>query len=217
MLWGLEDLQIACGLAFVVPLLIVPFAAYGLGHAVFQLQQTQRALFRLAHTDDLTGLSNRRAFLVQGNHILASGWMNKEPTALILLDVNNFKQINDTLGHVAGDGALRYIAETLRGYTQPDDFIARLGGDEFVVLCQRATRQAVENLIEQIRHHLAHFPYHYDGAATPLSVSIGSSDTTEARTLEELLKISDMALYARKTQHHQQTANETKGKEEQEK
>lgn len=200
-LLGTTDVELTYSVAFMVPLLTTPPTIYLFAKALYQLQQAQHKLTQLAYTDELTALANRRHFFTQGSHILTT----EQSTALLLLDVNNFKPINDVWGHAAGDDALRLIAHVLRNFAEPGDLIARLGGDEFALLRPNATRQEMVKLSVQLRQQLIQAPYEYKGAVLPLTISTGASDTTQAATIEALLHISDIALYAAKVEHHRQT------------
>lgn len=193
------------GLALVIPIVTSLPAIYFLIRAVYQLQQTHRHLVQLAYTDELTALANRRNFFIQGRRLLKIGQANERAAALLLLDVNHFKPINDTWGHAAGDDALRTIAKALTTLARSDDLVARLGGDEFALLRLNTTRHELTLLAAQLRQQLSQAPCEYNGVVLPLTISIGMSDTTQAASIEALLHISDMALYAAKEEHHRQT------------
>lgn len=193
------------GLALVIPIVTSLPAIYFLIRTVYQLQQTHRHLAQLAYTDELTGLANRRNFFIQGRRHLKLGEASEQPSALLLVDVNNFKPINDTWGHAAGDDALRTIAKALTTLVRSDDLVARLGGDEFALLRRNTTRHELADLAAQFRQQLSQAPCEYNGVVLPLTISIGMSDTTQAASIEALLHISDMALYAAKEEHYRQT------------
>lgn len=202
---GATPTSLSYGLALAIPIVTSLPAIYFLMRAVYQLQQTHRHLVELAYTDELTALANRRNFFVQGRRLLKIGQASRQTAALLLLDVNNFKPINDTWGHAAGDDALRAIAKALTTFAQADDVVARLGGDEFALLRRNTTRHELALLAAQVRQQLSQAPCEYNGAVLPLTISIGMSDTTQAASIEALLHISDMALYAAKEEHHRQT------------
>lgn len=204
-LLGTTDVELTYSIAFIVPLLTTPPTIYLFAQAVYQLQQAQHKLTQLAYTDELTALANRRHFFAQGNHLLTTAQTTAQTTALLLLDVNNFKPINDAWGHAAGDDALRLIAHVLRNFAEPGDLIARLGGDEFALLRPNATRKEMVKLSVQLRQQLIQTPYEHNDAVLPMTISTGASDTTQATTIEALLHISDMALYAAKVEHYRQT------------
>lgn len=191
-------------LAFVVPLVTALPTSYLLVQVIYQLQQTHHKLLQLAYTDELTALANRRNFFAQGERMVKVAQASGKAAALLLFDVNDFKPINDTWGHAAGDEALRSIAGVLKHFARPEDLIARLGGDEFALLRANTTRKELATLVAQIRQQLTQVPYEYNGAILPLTISMGMSDTSQAASLEALLHIGDMALYAAKVEHHGQ-------------
>ena len=121
-----------------VPALVTLIAAgWRLVLALREAQGAAEAL-RLSRTDELTGLPNRRAVLQD----LQAGLLDGRPLALMLLDLDGFKDINDSLGHAAGDAVLEAAADRMRRFVRPDLTVARLGGDEFAVLVRRATRSS---------------------------------------------------------------------------
>lgn len=208
-LLGTTDVELTYSIALIVPLVTAPPTIYWFAQALYQLQQAQHKLMQLAYTDELTALANRRSFFAQGDHLVKAVRASGKAAALLLFDVNNFKPINDTWGHAAGDDALRSIAGVLKHFAQPGDLIARLGGDEFALLRPNATRKELATLSTEIRQQLVQVPYEYNGAVLPLTLSTGMSDTTQAISLEALLHISDMALYAAKVEHHSQISQLT--------
>jgi diguanylate cyclase (GGDEF)-like protein len=152
-------------------------------------------LERQATSDSLTGSANRRAFDAElGRAVTAAG--THDPLALIMIDVDHFKTINDTWGHAAGDRALRVVADALRAATDGrDNMVARLGGDEFAVLL-RAGPYAAFRFAELARTHVdAH-----DGLPSgPPSLSIGIAVTPDhAGSADELQRVADAALYQAK-------------------
>lgn len=189
-----------------VPVVIVAPVIYLLARAVYQLKQTQQELWRLVQTDELTGLLNRRAFFARGHAALSATSETKTSpgAALLLFDADEFKQINDSLGHLAGDEALRYLADTIRLYAAATDVVARLGGDEFAVLRPNATSAELVDLADQIGKQLATCPYEYGQEARFLRMSAGIADTKELKSFDALLLAADLALYAAKEKYQAQ-------------
>jgi len=160
---------------------------------------------RLAITDELTGLYNRRGFLRGVEEALAAG--GRRTRAILLLDLDRFKEVNDGLGHQIGDQLLAALAPRLAGALGPDDLLARLGGDEFAVLTSysddgRSLDRLADGLLAAVRK-----PLPIGGIAVPTDVSIGlaveadapSGGTVGERTLE-LLRCADTAMYRAKTE-----------------
>ncbi|MFN2646507.1 MAG: diguanylate cyclase, partial [Burkholderiales bacterium] len=107
-----------------------------LRYAAIQLQHDARRLEFLAHHDTLTGLPNRAMFSERAREAVAHARRHQKTSALLFIDLDNFKTVNDTLGHEVGDSLLKIISSRLRASVRGDDFVARIGGDEFCVLLQ---------------------------------------------------------------------------------
>ena len=167
---------------------------------VTEQKDAEARISRLAHFDSLTDLPNRVMFHDIVSRILG-GLGKVNGTAALFVDLDEFKQVNDTLGHPAGDALLKLVAERLRQITREGDLIARLGGDEFVVVRSPLSdpRQA-GSLAQRIVDELSR-PYDIDGHAVVIGASVGiavaPSDGTDADTL---LKNADMALYQAKAE-----------------
>jgi diguanylate cyclase (GGDEF)-like protein len=155
-----------------------------------------------SRTDELTGLANRRALLEQAHRVVASATPER-PAALLLLDLDGFKEINDSLGHSAGDDLLRQVGPRLRSALRSDDVLARLGGDEFAVLMPAAEPAEGRALAERLGE-LLHAPFTVAGVRLHVGVSIGVATTPEpATTVQELLHCADVAMYiAKRAREH---------------
>jgi diguanylate cyclase (GGDEF)-like protein len=150
-----------------------------------------------ARTDELTGLANRRALLQQGERVLAVATARR-PAALLLLDLDGFKEVNDSLGHHAGDQLLRQIGPRLQPALHPGDVLARLGGDEFAVLIPEAGLDEAQGQAERLRE-LVLAPFTVEGVRLHVGVSIGvATAPVPAATVIELLRCADVAMYAAK-------------------
>jgi diguanylate cyclase (GGDEF)-like protein len=117
---------------------------------VIELQALLDQQTHLAQTDPLTGLANRRVFFSAAAREIARQTRNDRPIAILYMDLDGFKQLNDEYGHAEGDALLTRFAEHLQGATRTSDVVARLGGDEFAILLPEADREAVEALAERI-------------------------------------------------------------------
>ncbi len=162
------------------------------------VEQESRIRF-LAHHDDLTGLQNRFAFRDQIAKALRTADGTRAPLALLFLDLDRFKDVNDTLGHPVGDLLLRMVAERLAGCVRNTDCVARLGGDEFAVLCvgQAQAREA-ETLTARIIDVLSQ-PYVIEGRTIIASTSVGIAiPESPGADPDILLKQADLALYQAK-------------------
>ena len=155
---------------------------------------------RQSRTDELTGLDNRRALLERAQRIVAAATASR-PAALLLLDLDGFKEVNDSLGHSAGDDLLRQVGPRLRVALRTDDVLARLGGDEFAVLLPDADGAEAKVLAERLRQLLLQ-PFTVAGVRLHVGVSVGVSTTpVPASNVEELLHSADVAMYLAKTGH----------------
>ncbi|MGY1747140.1 putative bifunctional diguanylate cyclase/phosphodiesterase [Blastococcus sp. SYSU D00695] len=151
-----------------------------------------------SRTDELTGLPNRRALIEEAQRIVTVARPDR-PAAFLLLDLDGFKEVNDSLGHSAGDELLRLVGPRLAGSLRSDDVLARLGGDEFAVLLPRTGAQEAQALAERLRELLLE-PFTVEGVRLHVGVSIGVSTTpVPASTVEELLHCADVAMYSAKT------------------
>jgi two-component system cell cycle response regulator len=149
----------------------------------------------LAVTDALTGVFNRR--YLEAYFELQKRGAQDGAFALLLLDIDRFKQINDRLGHAAGDAALRQIAERLLGHVRASDMVVRVGGEEFVVLMPGADRATAETVAERLRAVIADKPFTVVGEKIAVTVSIGIATGAVAGS-RGLLAEADGALYASK-------------------
>jgi diguanylate cyclase (GGDEF)-like protein/PAS domain S-box-containing protein len=153
----------------------------------------------LARTDSLTGLANRATFNERIRQAFSATKRGTTPFAVLYLDLDHFKTINDTLGHPTGDQLLREVAERLRRCTREQDVVARLGGDEFAVLQTDVLDPAnAGSLAATIQASLVR-PYHIDGHELQVTVSIGISPYTPAcANADDMLAQADRALYRSK-------------------
>ncbi|MEC5181905.1 putative bifunctional diguanylate cyclase/phosphodiesterase [Arthrobacter sp. CG_A4] len=152
-----------------------------------------------ARTDELTGLSNRRALYADVPRRLAADGLR--PSALLLLDLDKFKEINDGLGHDVGDRLLTQVAARLKGQLRPVDLLARMGGDEFVVHVDHCGPSEGQAVALKLREALAE-PYDLGGVTVHVNASIGISCYPEqGRDLGLLLRKADLAMYSAKSTH----------------
>lgn len=160
------------------------------------LQANRKELEHLARHDVLTGLPNRRAFQERLEHTLVRAQRSGERFALLFIDVDNFKGINDRWGHEGGDAALKIVALRLTSATRKADAVARMGGDEFVVLLENPTHRddivvIAEKLLESVRSPILH-----EGQEMQVGFSIGISQyPDDGNTAAQLLSRADHAMY----------------------
>lgn len=159
-------------------------------------------LLNLAQTDALSGVMNRRAFLEAVAFRLEQVAGTAQPAVVALIDVDHFKQVNDTYGHAAGDEVIRAIAAVLEHGVRRSDLVGRLGGDEFALWLEVSAPQA-RQLLERLRSRVAGQPIVLaDGQRLPITLSIGmaTSGGRFGNRLQELLAAADASLYVAKDQ-----------------
>ena len=174
--------------------LIADFAA--IAALALDNARTHCELQRLATTDDLTGLANRRFFIEALEREVATAARYGSPLSILLLDLDNFKAINDTYGHSAGDQALADVANALAQELRTPDLVARLGGDEFAVLLPQTAAAAAAALGARLETAVAaavRLPHH-------VSVSVGTSSFAGGAA-SQLLESADRFLYGAKRAH----------------
>jgi len=162
-------------------------------------ERTQQLNFQAMH-DGLTGLPNRTLVLDRAEQMLARTRRARTPTATMFIDIDGFKDVNDTFGHAAGDQFLQIIAERLLSVVRASDTVGRLGGDEFVVLAEGETVTAGPELVAERLLTVLRQPLELDdapGRPQPCSASIGIA-TGQRTTANELLRDADLALYQAK-------------------
>jgi len=161
-----------------------------------ELQESHRELEQLAHFDPLTALANRRMFVDDFRKMLLQRRGKQDEFALLLIDFDKFKRINDTFGHDAGDAFLVEAAKRLSALVRSSDCIARLGGDEFAILVAREHDQAgIGSVCDRIVHCFSS-PIEFRGANIVTTVSVGAAMFPEhGKSEKELYKAADLALY----------------------
>jgi len=150
--------------------------------------------------DPLTGWFNRRYMEETLERELSRAARNRRPLSVIMLDVDNFKQFNDTYGHEAGDLALQNLCETLKSHIRSEDVACRLGGDEFVLVLPDTTAELATQRAQELSKAVAHTDVQYQGHhLEPMLLSFGVATFPEnGRTLKDLLRASDNALFRAK-------------------
>lgn len=154
---------------------------------------------RLSATDPLTGLMNRRSFDASAQRHFKLAVRYDKPIAAMMLDVDFFKNVNDTYGHAAGDSVLIEVAKMCQSEVRTTDLIARYGGEEFCFLLHETDSEGTRLVAERVRIAIAHHLFKHDSTEFCITASIGISErSSETDTLEQLIKRSDDALYRAK-------------------
>ncbi|NPV69701.1 MAG: sensor domain-containing diguanylate cyclase [Firmicutes bacterium] len=174
------------------------------GHAAVSIEHAlqYRQTATLADTEPLTGLHNSRSFSRRFEKELAASKRHAKPLSLIYLDLDNFKWVNDALGHLAGDRVLKEFGGVLKRSVRENDIAARLGGDEFVVLLPGSTRSEAQQVAQRIRFSVCgtRFPCEERPDGVSIGVSTGiACYPDDGEDLRALIKAADEAMYQTKT------------------
>lgn len=174
-------------------------------HFISQIQditsriEREEALQHRAVTDDLTGLPNRRAFLDEAARLQVRARRNSKPIALLMLDLDHFKLINDAHGHASGDVVLRAIKGIVEPKLRNGDLLARLGGEEFGVLLPATDQSGALEIAERIRRAIADAEVHsLAGKKLSLTVSIGLAVVSGSESIQDALQCADQRMYVAK-------------------
>lgn len=165
-------------------------------------KQLEQRLSKLASTDPLTGLLNRRAFLRRLDEECARSQRYGNPMVLAMIDIDHFKHVNDSFGHLAGDHAIRHVVDTVAGGLRVPDVLARWGGEEFALILPETDGKAASTTAERLRQSVEDAPLVDEPVLVDdirLTVSIGLADFRVGRdAIEDLIGRADRALYAAK-------------------
>ncbi len=170
-----------------------------LGMILVMLEEHASSNAYLAHHDELTGLANRRMFAARLTLAIDRSERRDTSLAVVVLDLDGFKNINDTLGHSTGDQVLRAVASSLRSNVRASDTVARMGGDEFVILAEglsgeSSARRFADSILSAVQH-----PIVFQGQTMNISASVGiAMYPQDSRDAMKLLRIADQRMYHRK-------------------
>lgn len=157
-------------------------------------------LEKVVETDELSGLKNRRYFFKELDKESNRSRRYGHTLAVIMLDLDNLKQINDTYGHIVGDSVLKHISRIMLDSTRETDVVCRYGGDEFIILLPETTPKNAFTVGEKIRRNVANLPYKYKRTLINLTVSVGISVKTPSMSndVHNIIESADKALYISK-------------------
>ena len=171
-----------------------------------ELMEANRLLGELATRDPLTGVFNRRHFLISAETELQRMQRTGSPFTLLLIDADHFKSINDRYGHAAGDEVLQSVVRQISAQLRRSDMMARYGGEELVVLLIDTALEDGHLMAERLREHVANTPATFDSTEIRVTVSIGAAQANDKETIAELLARADRALYQAKSNGRNQVA-----------
>lgn len=158
----------------------------------------QQGLENMATTDKLTGLLNRQAFEIVFGQILKETSRNRQPLSLVIFDLDNFKYVNDTYGHIAGDVALSSMSSLIKSTIRDSDVACRWGGDEFLLLFRDCDGQRAMTIAEKLRNNIAAEPVSTGEACFNVSITLGVAQYKDGENIDEILSRADTALLTAK-------------------
>lgn len=187
-------------IAINVLLVVIIGAAITLSMAVIRLHRQRNVMHQLMLTDELTGLYNRRHLVNVAFAVLTQAQRDKTPLSVLLLDLDHFKQINDTYGHPTGDEVLRQVSKKLRQLSRPSDTLARIGGEEFCLLMPNTSTPDALQVADRLRREIEVSELGDLNLHANPTISIGvTTGYGGSLTFEQLYSFADKALYQAKS------------------
>ncbi len=165
---------------------------------VAELQERVDTLDRLAHQDTLIKLPNRRGFMRELERLVDRAKRYGHHAAMLFVDLDGLKMINDSFGHRAGDEALIAVAQLLTKGVRRSDVVARIGGDEFAILLENSTEQSAHETAARLVDLVCGSEFIHDGDALPLSIAIGVAMIDGDGAPEAVMAVADEEMYRRK-------------------
>jgi diguanylate cyclase (GGDEF)-like protein len=168
------------------------------------LKESEAHFKFLADHDSLTGILNRRSFIEMVEHLLVEAEQRITKCCMAMMDIDHFKNFNDTYGHLAGDEALRHVAKIIEEGLRKNDFVGRYGGEEFILFFFDADEETGMNVLERLRKKLCETPVLLESGPVAIQASFGlakdfKEDADEKEHIQHLIDHADTALYAAKT------------------
>jgi len=186
-----KTLMLNLGVSFIISIIII-----ALVHLI--ITGYQKKLETMATTDQLTGCANRQIFEFAFKQARNQSKRSNKPLSAIMLDIDYFKQINDTFGHPTGDVVLKALAQTIKNSLRESDIIFRWGGEEFLLILPESNKQDAYNVAEKIRNNVSNLVVNFAGKSISVTVSLGITCISELDTQETLISDVDQALYKAK-------------------
>jgi len=176
--------------------------------ANIELQSALALQEQLAHTDALTGINNRRHLYELAEHEFEIAVRYQQPLSVLMFDIDHFKEVNDTYGHMVGDQILQLVTQVAKEELRSADVIGRYGGEEFVIILPMTSAQQAYPLAERIRMRAAEVRMPTEKGEASVTLSIGIVETPsgmQMRSIETLIRRADEAMYAAKQDGRNQT------------
>lgn len=169
-----------------------------ISHELTRAQDNLQEMQQLVDVDCVAPVPNRRAFIRRLQWAIAMHERYEHPSAVLYFDLNNFKEINDTYGHAAGDIAIRHVSQILLANLRESDFLARIGGDEFAIIMYYASKTAAHERGAKIARNIEATPFQFNTTEITLSTAFGSSSVKKGDDAEKTLAAADDAMYENK-------------------
>lgn len=184
----------------VIPLLASAIVLAMFAYVIVQWRDREQRLKELCKTDYLTGVQNRRSFMERAETELVRAQRFTSPIAVVMLDVDHFKRVNDSYGHATGDEVLKVVAKILAAEVRRHDVIARYGGEEFALLLAETNEEQARVMAERCREEIERADIIVGGRAIKVTASLGiaSYPHDEVANIEKLINLADQALYRAK-------------------
>lgn len=178
------------------------------GHELKRTKDNLTELEQLVDVDCLVPIPNRRAFLRRTQWALSMLERYGHPSTILYFDLNDFKSVNDTYGHAAGDLAIRHVSQILSNTMRDSDFIGRIGGDEFAIIMYHATEDAAKKRGEKIAETIAATPFTFNGKPMYINTATGHYALKKGDDPESALSAADLNMYIDKRKYKELKAQE---------
>ena len=186
-------------LAIIIPSIIASTASYINLSLYFELEQSRQEIHILANTDDLTQIFNRRHFFELAERELERSRRNGDSLAIVLFDIDDFKNVNDSHGHLTGDFVLQDICQVCKTIVRPYDVFARFGGEEFIFLLPNTNATRAQAVADRLRSLISKRTVIYKETTVQITISVGLAVFNPQKdTLDDLISRADSALYVAK-------------------
>lgn len=194
------NLYVSISIAIIVPLIVAPLASWPLATMLMKIDGLEKEMRELATYDSLTGLLNRRAFFHNANKFIYFAEREQMPFSVIALDLDKFKNINDSYGHSAGDEVLKHFGKAVNAVIRKGDLIGRIGGEEFALLLPNASENVAIVFSERLHSIVRESTINHDQSLIKYSISMGLVSLLPNKTdnIESILKKADKSLYLAK-------------------
>ena len=201
-LYPTAEMGAAIMMAILIPLITAPLMSWHMMGLLLEIDGLEKKMQLLVRYDFLTGLLSRQAFFNDAEHYVqrASQNPNHNPFAILALDLDDFKHINDEYGHFAGDAVLKDFANITKSILRESDLVGRIGGEEFVIFLHDATPERANKLAERLQAEIRNSLVIYNNKQIRYTTSIGLMSSKIMGRVEDFLELADKALYAAKEQ-----------------